>query len=849
MNGAPNPPICPCGTITNPWVVFNPPGQPAISYRWGNYTSFRYALLQALPGEAALSQVVTGQLRQIWRPTAEGDLALQMVEWWAYLADVLTFYCERIGTQAYLDTADRPESANRMIQLLGYRPRPALGATSLVAALVDGPKPVLLPQGLQIQSKPGAGQQPQIFELKSATTIGNPDVLPLITPPPPAPVLSGAVDAQGRKLASLTAAGTVGGLKAGDEVLLIENGWAGADGGWGVGIVQQATPQPDPTGAANTGISVAVTSAGGSLAQGLAAGYRLLKSSGTVPLFQYAGAGALTKVMSEGAIGPNGYTGQIALSSITRQIVVGDPVVIENPAPGATDPPLAASVTAYAETVYYANNPADPSTPPTGDGVIPIPMPVSVITFATQGVLFGNPSSIVVRYGWKDLGTLIDLPLATAGGATPAAALELRYTPPDGFAPTPGTPLLVQDANGDGAAASIDTADTVTISTPAPTLTAPLSALLNLLAVTRGRSVPSEVLGSGDSAILGQDFTLQNAPVTYLQDAASVSGDDYSSTVKVWVNGIQWQEVRSSYGLPADAQVFLTREDEQGKTHVVFNGRLPTGVNNIVASYRYGAGAQAPASGSLTMVLQPQPGLSAIANPVAPSGGADADPPDKIRKLAPLSVMTFNRAVSLDDYRIIAGSAPGVARAAAAYVFDPASQRPVVAVWVGDDEGAVAAAQNAIAASADPNRLPLVKLATQVTMTLSLTYLRDPRYQHGSVQAALQSALLDPDEGLFGINAVGIGEVFYASQIYAACLAIPGVQAIHDLSFVAPPRFSSLSSSRRPILIGTGRLPVRPKPIFGGPRRACTGEHYDPGPGGYYAVPAANLHLAGGDAP
>ena len=89
--------------------------------------------------------------------------------------------------------------------------------------------------------------------------------------------------------------------------------------------------------------------------------------------------------MSEGAIGPNGYTGQIALSSIIRQIVVGDPIVIENPAPEPADPPLAASVTGYAETVYYANNPADPTTPPTGAGADPDPDPVSVITFATPG--------------------------------------------------------------------------------------------------------------------------------------------------------------------------------------------------------------------------------------------------------------------------------------------------------------------------------------------------------------------------------------------------------------------------------------------------------------------------------
>ena len=47
--------------------------------------------------------------------------------------------------------------------------------------------------------------------------------------------------------------------------------------------------------------------------------------------------------------------------------------------------------------------------------------------------------------------------------------------------------------------------------------------------------------------------------------------------------------------------------------------RLPTGVNNVVATYRYGSGAAAPPAGSLTVVLQPQPGLRSIAQPGAPS--------------------------------------------------------------------------------------------------------------------------------------------------------------------------------------------------------------------------------------
>ena len=116
----------------------------------GDYTGFRHALLQALPGEAALSQVVDGRLQQIWRPTGEGDLALQLVEWTAYLGDILTFYCERGAIQAFLGTADQPESVNRLIQLLGYRPRPAIGATGTVAALLSSNKPATLPQGFQI---------------------------------------------------------------------------------------------------------------------------------------------------------------------------------------------------------------------------------------------------------------------------------------------------------------------------------------------------------------------------------------------------------------------------------------------------------------------------------------------------------------------------------------------------------------------------------------------------------------------------------------------------------------------------------------------------------------------------
>jgi hypothetical protein len=161
-------PICPCENFTHPKIIFNPPGREAIDYRVGTYLTFRRALLQSLTKEIELTQ---------WRPGVQHDLALQLVEWWAYLADILTFYNERIANESYLRTADLPESVHGLIKILGYRPRPGIGAQGVLAALTSYPTPFTLPQGFQIQSKPGPGKQPQIFELDVDTPVHFPDAI------------------------------------------------------------------------------------------------------------------------------------------------------------------------------------------------------------------------------------------------------------------------------------------------------------------------------------------------------------------------------------------------------------------------------------------------------------------------------------------------------------------------------------------------------------------------------------------------------------------------------------------------------------------------------------------------
>ncbi len=148
---------CPCQTFVYPETITNPPGRTSTSYRVADFLTMRYALLLARPGEVELTN---------WRPGATGDLAVQMIEWWAYLGDILSFYNERIANESYLLTAMLPQSVQGLIRILGYRPRPGIGATGTLAAVMTGIKSFTLPQGFQIQSKPGPGEQPQIFRIE-----------------------------------------------------------------------------------------------------------------------------------------------------------------------------------------------------------------------------------------------------------------------------------------------------------------------------------------------------------------------------------------------------------------------------------------------------------------------------------------------------------------------------------------------------------------------------------------------------------------------------------------------------------------------------------------------------------
>jgi hypothetical protein len=813
---------CPCETPVFPQVITNPPGRSTINGRVGDFVAFREALLRSRPGEVELAN---------WRPGAQGDLAVQMIEWWAYIADILTFYNQRIANESYLRTAVLPESVQRLIRILGYRPRPGIGATGTLAALMSAGASFTLPQGFQVQSKPGPGKQPQIFELGAPTLIQSPDSIG--ADPPPDPSLLGSDGA------SVLLQGTITSIKAGASLLLLEKGWAANDTNYAYVVAAATAIEKDPRNNPNTQVSF--QSPVSQLSGQSATNFSLLRSQQSSHFWQYGTANVLI---------PNGDgTGKVHLESIARQIQVGDPILFDNVAGAAQ----LAVVVGYTEQLYYANpSGGDPSLPP-APPAIGISILHSVIQFKPANALAAwigqvNFQTVVVRYLWQSISTVIPFPATTLNGTT----VSLQTPVPPTLLPMVDQSVLISDANGNGvqaqatsSASAPSTLGLSNFSDADATLVAPLNVLFDLLQVSRGKTVANEILGSGDATVItGQEFTLQKSPLTYLQSAASASGDDYSSTLRIWVNGVAWQEVPSFYGQPPDATVFVTREDENSVTHVQFgdgvNGaRLPSGSNNVVATYRYGSGADVPAAGALSVILQSWPGLRSILNPVPVGGGADPDAPQRIKSYAPASVLTFGRAISGDDYETIAAQAPGVTRARSYWIWDATQQRMMVKVYVGDDAAAVTSANTALAGAEDPNRPLKVYLASALPITLGMTLVVDPAYVAADVLANVTAALIDPDQGLLGANVVQVGESIWQSQIYQRCLGVPGALAVHDLQ-VTRKRLAIFLT-----LFFGPKLPVTLQPIFQ-PVTGCSCQDFraDPGEGGFFQLAAADLNIS-----
>ena len=97
------------------------------------------------------------------------DYGATLVDMWAYLCDILTYYQERIATESFLRTAGLEESVIELLYLVDYLPRRGRSASTLVRFManeknIPPTESVVIPKGFKIRSIPAKGQESIIFE-------------------------------------------------------------------------------------------------------------------------------------------------------------------------------------------------------------------------------------------------------------------------------------------------------------------------------------------------------------------------------------------------------------------------------------------------------------------------------------------------------------------------------------------------------------------------------------------------------------------------------------------------------------------------------------------------------------
>lgn len=291
--------------------------------------------------------------------------------------------------------------------------------------------------------------------------------------------------------------------------------------------------------------------------------------------------------------------------------------------------------------------------------------------------------------------------------------------------------------------------------------------------------IQPEPLGGGDGSRSLQRFNLRQGPLTYIT-AATPSGT--ASTLEIRVDGLLWPEAPHFTAPGPGERAYTVKLDENGSATVQFGDgthgtRLPTG-GNVEARYRVGLGTAGNVGAEqISMLLSRPPGLKAVTNPVAASGGTDAEAGDEARRNAPLRVRTLDRIVSLRDFEDFAAAFTGIGKAQAVWLWD--GERRMVHLTVAGTGGApldpnAALYRNLLAAidSARPPYQPLrVSPGRDLRFGLTAGLWIAPEYAPERVLAAAGKALA----AAFAFAARAFGQPVTGSEALAALQGVAGV--------------------------------------------------------------------------
>jgi hypothetical protein len=321
----------------------------------------------------------------------------------------------------------------------------------------------------------------------------------------------------------------------------------------------------------------------------------------------------------------------------------------------------------------------------------------------------------------------------------------------------------------------------------------------NVVRATHGET-KTEVLGNGDASKAFQKFILKQKPLTYI---SSSSADGTQSTLAVHVNDILWDEVRSLYGINRKNRVFITSLADDGTVTIKFGdgktgARLPTGSENVTATYRVGTGMQGMVkAGQLSLLLSRPLGVQGVINPLAPAGADDPEKLENARKNAPMKVLTLDRVVSLSDFEDFTRAFSGIGKASAVWLWGGGIRYVHITIASADEKGVDDTSDlyknlwKAIDESKDPVVQFRIDTFTPLSFDISARILVNEKYISDKVFAAVKDAL----NNAFSFPKRNFGQPVTESEINAVIQGVEGVVAV-DLDEDALGKIPDVNNAR-----------------------------------------------------
>lgn len=849
-------------TERTPAAVDNRPGLPAFPYRVGTHGTFRATMQASLSRQPALASLATRE---------DDDPTIALLDVWASVLDVLTFYQERIANEGYLRTATETRSVFELAREIGYVPSPGRAAAAYLAFELEtatgAPERVRIPAGTKVQSVPRPDEKPQTFET-TEDAVARPTWNALV-PQRSHPWSPAFGDRE------LWLEGVSTGLRTGDPILIVgdERSSDPTAEEWDLRFVSAVEPSEDGNRtrvAWDRGLGTTVP-------------YHVDPSSENPRVYALRQRAALFghnapdwKAMPESickAYAPPNGAGpdwpNLSIEEIASSTDPSNTIYLDAIYPKITPASWVALVAPTYRELYRPD-------PARGDDAVADSSRTDFsLSSKTTRLRLESGSEHLNEFDKKIRDTVVltqseELPVASVPIADPVQGNEIAL---DGLVGDlqRGMTVLVTGrrarvAIADGAtlklvtdvgsvdlyprdqlvviAPSVDTTthrtwtlrtkagDTGTVIVPdgevsivpipalatddllAQTATLadlgaqpdPLRTTLflesalgatydrtscrisaNTALATHGET-KMEVLGSGDAARPFQTFGLKQSPLSYVP-AAGARGS--ASSLRVKVNDVTWDERPSLYGLGPKDRAHVVRIANDGVATIEFGdgatgSRLPTGRENVAATYRVGTGTDGNVkAGQLSLLVTRPLGVSRVSNPLPAAGGAGPEQLEDARENAPRTVLTFDRVVSLLDHEDFARAFAGIAKAQAAWLWD-GENRMVFVTVAGIDgsdvdpitmKGLVAA----LVAAGDPHRAFRVESFESLTFGLKAGVWLRPGHDWETVRPAGVAAL----RSAFSFDRRRLAQPVSSSEVVAALQAVEGVLGV-DLDDLSP---------------------------------------------------------------